>query len=68
MEAHRVVVGGERGELVEELGLVDVHAARRERDPGARARCGIVVRVDQRGAVPHDLVDRLDDVGVGAER
>ena len=35
VQPDRVVVGGERGELVEQLGLVDVRAARRERDAGA---------------------------------
>ena len=61
------MIGRERGQLVEERELVDVHAARRERHtyPGAGRR--IVVRGDELRAVTHDFVDRLHDVGIGAE-
>ena len=38
VQPHRVVVGRERGELVEQRELVDVHAARRERDAHAARR------------------------------
>ncbi len=67
VQPHLVVIGGERGQLVEQRELVDVHPARRERDPHPRGGRWIVVRGDQFRAVPHHLVDRLHHVGVGPE-